>query len=113
MAAQPAAIDKYYSYTYVNYVALRHPLNPAVARRLAIVIVEDGTVVLRRHCRNRMTQHNVTEDEIHQCIRGVFEPAEFENDEWRYRCRMLPIYAVVAFISEDELHVVTTWRRKR
>ncbi len=70
-----------YGSTYVNRVTLSHPLIPAAARRFAIAILEDGTVVLRRHCRDRMTQHNVTEDEVRQCIRGVFEPGEFNCNE--------------------------------
>ncbi len=93
---------------------MKEPLSPPQARRLIQDILAGGEVVSSRHATEEMAKDDLT---IIDCINvlrgGIVEPAEWENDSWRYRVHTQRIWVVVAFRSEKRLVIVTAWRSKR
>ncbi len=90
-------------------------LTPDQAKALLVtILVEGGNIEFRPHARKAMAEDSITESEVMEVLRGgVVEPAEWENDEWRYRVRRQKTFVVVTFLAETHTAVVTAWRRKR
>jgi hypothetical protein len=87
------------------------PLKPPEARALARRIADDGTIKFTKHAREEMAKDGLDANDCRNLVRaGVFEPAELENGEWRYRVRTARMCIVMAFRSVHHLTVVTAWR---
>lgn len=86
-------------------------LEPAVAKKLIVKIIEEGSISISDHAVKEMEKDGLTAPDCISVMRGgVVEEPGFENGTWRYRIRTQRIYVVVAFRSEIELSIVTTWR---
>lgn len=89
------------------------PLKPLDAKRLAAVICEEGTVHVSSHAVEEMANdHLETTDCLNLIRAGVFQAAEFINNEWRYRVESARVCVVITFLSREELVFVTAWRKK-
>ena len=92
------------------------PLAPPEAKRLAITILENGTVTIDpAHATPRMSERSVTMQDIENTLRGgVCQPAEWSDRfaEWRYRFETSRFGVVITFEDEENALVVTVWRRK-
>ncbi|MBI3567404.1 MAG: DUF4258 domain-containing protein [Gemmatimonadetes bacterium] len=87
------------------------PLRPPEAKALARRIANVGTIKFSGHAREEMSKDGLDASDCRNLVRaGVFEPAELENGEWRYRVRTARMCIVVAFRSVDHLTVITAWR---
>lgn len=63
-----------------------------------------------KHAREKMAKDGLTEIDVVNVLRvGIVEPAEWENQSWRYRVRTARMLVVVAFRAADNV-VVTAWR---
>ena len=101
-------------------LGLREPLLPADATKLVRKIRKQGSVSFSKHCRDKMEEHDLIENDIVNVLRGgrVLEPGELERGSpnapatWRYRVRTDRICVVVAFRNAENLVVVTTWRER-
>ncbi len=95
--------------------ALEEPLHPDAATRLIARIVREGSVAWSQHALAAMRDDSLTTVECVNVMRAgvVSEPGELEGGSWRYRIHTQRICVVVAFRSDTELVVVTTWRRRR
>lgn len=89
------------------------PLSPAEASRRAKHILEHGTLRYTRHALEQMQQDHLTPHDIERALRGLVEPAEWENQQWRYRFSAFRVWAVASFRGEDLLVLVTAWRSNR
>ena len=91
------------------------PLDSDRATKLIKRIVREGQVAWSQHALDEMKTDDLTAVDCVNVMRGgvVSEPAEFEHGSWRYRIHTQRICVVVAFRSEKELLVVTTWRIRR
>lgn len=68
-------------------VNLSAPLSPDQAKRLAVHILENGTIMLSPHADERGAERSVTTQDIENTLRGgVCLPAEWNQrwQEWRY-----------------------------
>jgi hypothetical protein len=93
---------------------MKEPLSPPQARRLIQDILARGEVVSSKHATDEMAKDALTIIDCVNILRGgVVEPAEWENDSWRYRVHSQRIWVVVAFRSEERLIIVTAWRSKQ
>jgi hypothetical protein len=54
----------------------------------------------------------IEQDAINVLRAGRFDPAEWENGDWRYRVHTQRFCVVVAFDSETLAVVVTAWRKR-
>jgi hypothetical protein len=96
-------------------VDLSSPLPPDQAKRLAIHILENGTVLMSPHADDRADERQVTTQDVENTLRGgVCLPAEWNqrHQEWRYTFETSRFGVVVAFDTVESCLVVTTWRRK-
>jgi len=67
-----------------------------------------------RHALVEMEKDDLTLVDCVNVLRGGFpDPAEWENGSWRYRVRTPRMCVVIAFRSEQELVIVTTWRERQ
>jgi hypothetical protein len=90
------------------------PLHPPEAKTRLLEILETGRVDISPHAWREMQADGMTIQDVFQVLRGgVVEPAEFQNQSWRYRIRQGTRYAVVTFRSETWTVVVTVWRTRR
>jgi len=94
---------------------MREPLTPDAARALIRSILREGQVARSQHAADEMLADGLT---LVDCVNvlgagAVTEPADFINGSWRYRVSTRRITVVVAFRSEQELVIVTTWRNKQ
>ncbi len=90
------------------------PLDSNKAKDLIRGILQGGKVAFTKHAREEMENDDISQVDVVNVMRGgLVENAEMEKGTWRYRIRTQFFYAVIAFRSEDELVVVTTWRLKR
>ena len=104
----------------IQTAPLSEPLSPAAATRLVRKIRKQGSVSFSKHCRERMEENDLIENDLVNVLRGgrVLEPAELERGSpnapatWRYRVRTDRMCVVVAFRNTENLVVVTTWREK-
>jgi Domain of unknown function (DUF4258) len=87
------------------------PFDSTRAKQLIRKIIDSGTVNFSSHALEEMKKDNLTTVDCINVLRaGVVEPPELEKGTWRYRVRTNRIYVVIAFRSETQLVVVTTWR---
>ncbi len=91
------------------------PLHPGQVKALLVkILTEGGNVEFRPHARQEMENDGITELQVVSVLRGgVVEPAEFINNEWRYRVRVPPLYVVVTLMAETHTAVVTAWKRTK
>jgi hypothetical protein len=96
-------------------MVLREPLDPASATSRIHAIARTGDIAWTRHVEGEMAADGLTSVDCVNVLRAgaVREPADLERGTWRYRVHTNRICVVVAFRSESELVVVTTWRKKR
>jgi len=93
---------------------LQEPLSPADAKKLIRRILREGRTILSQHALEELKADDLTAVDCTNVLKGgVVEPGEWERGSWRYRVRTAKICVVAAFRSEDELVVVTAWRRSR
>jgi hypothetical protein len=86
-------------------------LDPTRVRQLIRNILNSGTVRFSKHALEEMARDGLSTVDCTNVLRGgSVEPAELISGTWRYRIRTNRIYVVVAFRSETELVVVTSWR---
>ena len=90
------------------------PLAPEAARRQIRAILQKGRFTYSRHAKEEMLADDLTTVDCENVFRGgVVSPAELESGSWRYRVSTNRIVVVIAFRSERELVVVTSWRVRR
>ncbi len=76
--------------------------------------MSDGTVVFSAHANGEMKNDKLDSTDCVNVLRGgSVNPAEFINNEWRYRISTPRITVVVAFDSGVRLRVVTVWRNTK
>lgn len=94
---------------------MNEPLAPDVATKLIKVLIRDGSVGWSDHFTKELAKDNLSIGDCLNVLRAgaVFEPADFERGTWRYRVHTNRICVVVAFRSDTELTLVTTWRKRR
>lgn len=94
---------------------MKEPLSPDAATALIHAIARDGTVSWSDHGKEEMAADSLTTLDCMNVLRAgaVKEPAGLEKGTWRYRVHTNRLCVVVAFRSETELRVVTTWRKKQ
>jgi hypothetical protein len=94
-----------------------HYLNSSEAERLIRLIVNEGTVKISAHCRQRMRWRRVNvHDLVHLLLTGeVKRLAEWDSDNcnWKYRVEGIDINgneltAITVIIESDMLLVVIT-----
>jgi hypothetical protein len=86
------------------------------ARRLAKLILREGSTVFTRHARQEMENDDLLETDIVNTIGAgmITEPGELgHRGDWCYRIRTERITVVIMFRSRTELVVVTAWRERR
>ena len=89
------------------------PLREVDARQLLTRILVDGRVVFSRHALDEMANDQMVEQDVINVLRaGRFDPAEWENGDWRYRIHTQRFCVVATFDSETLAIVVTAWRKR-
>lgn len=89
------------------------PLREVEARQLLNRILVAGRVVFSRHALDEMGNDQMVEQDAINVLRaGRFDPAEWENGDWRYRIHTQRFCVVAAFDSETLAIVVTAWRKR-
>ena len=95
-------------------MTLDEPLNPVDAKKAIKAVLTDGTVEFSAHGRKEMANDNMSERDVQNVLRGGYcDPAEEASGTWRYRVHTQMFCVVVAFRSEEQLVVVTAWRKKQ
>ena len=75
--------------------------------------MEAGRVRFTGHALDKLAADGLKVEDAIRVIRGgTFEPAELERGTWRYRARAATVYVVVSFRGEEQVIVVTAWRRR-
>lgn len=94
---------------------MKEPLSQAEARKLLSNILRSGLVRWSSHAIREMANDQISKALAVSILQfgRIWEPAEFENDSWRYRVHRESICIVVSFDSETQAVVVTTFRRKK
>lgn len=93
------------------------PMSSAEARKLARVILSSMTgaqVVFSGHALTEMAKDGMVRADVVSILRGA--PLVREDGwkgGWRYRFETSQMVAVVTFVSETRLIVVTAWRIRR
>lgn len=90
------------------------PLSADQATRVARGILADGTVFTPPHAESRLNERSITTQDIENTlVGGVCARAEWHEgrQEWRYQFETSRIGVVIAFDDEENLTVVTTWRK--
>jgi len=88
------------------------PFDVPIAGRLIRRILTKGQVAFTRHARDEMAKDDLDAVDVTHVLRaGRVQFPEFLNGSWRYRVSTRQIFVVVAFRSQEELVVVTVWRR--
>lgn len=66
------------------------------------------------HCKTEIATDNIKITDVPNILHGGrCEPAEFENDAWRYRIATSRMCVVVEFEEDETVVFVTAWRIKR
>lgn len=87
------------------------PLKPPNARKLIRDIVENGVVAFSGHALEEMEDDDMETPDCLNVLRGgVVGPAEYINNQWRYRVTTPRMCVVMTFLSSERLRVVTAWR---
>jgi hypothetical protein len=78
-------------------------------------IIRDGQVAWSQHAIDEMRKDKLTTVDCTNVLRAgaVTEPADLERGTWRYRVHTQRMCVVVAFRSDEELVVITVWRKRR
>lgn len=99
--------------------ATGEPLQPADARALIKRILQSGGTTWDTSAKSHFLKEMAADELVLvDCINvlrgGIPGPAEWndEYEEFRYCVRTNKICVVVAFVSDQELFIVTTWRNK-
>jgi len=91
---------------------LDEPLSQVDARQLARKILAEGDYWFSRHAEQRMTQRGMSQIDCVNVVRGGrCTEIDFEKGSWRYRFETPRMAAVVAFLDENSLTVVSAWRK--
>jgi hypothetical protein len=89
---------------------MKQPLAAAEARKLARVILTEGTVIFTSHCKKELAKDGKTTVDATNVIRGgAYLEAEWENGAWRHRAQTQRMAVVLEFETEAELIVVTSF----
>jgi hypothetical protein len=90
---------------------VNQPLQATEARSQIRQILDHGALLVSRHFKQKLRQQHMVMSEVLSALRnGTVDEAEWENGSWRHRVRTSRLVVVVAFASESELALVTTWR---
>lgn len=90
------------------------PHAPKAAKTLIRQILQAGRFTYSKHSKEEMLADDLTIVDCENVLRaGVVRPGEYEHGTWRYRVETSRLTVVVAFRSDNELVVVTTWRTGR
>ena len=94
---------------------LKEPLAIDRATALIHAIARTGDMGWTQHANDERAADNLTTVDCVNVLRAgaVKDPPELTRGTWRYCVHTNRICVVVAFRSESELVVVTTWRKKR
>ena len=88
--------------------------NEEAKRLIARILQTGGMVRFSGHALDEMAKDDLTTVDAANVLRGgIVEFSEEINRTWRYRVRTARMTFVVAFASEQELRVVTAWRKAR
>ncbi len=83
------------------------------AKGLIRLILANGSFAYTSHAKKELAADQLTTVDVVNVLRGgVVEFSELVDGTWRYRVRTNTIVVVVAFRSENELVVITAWRKK-
>lgn len=95
-------------------VAAPLPINQARKLLSAILAPGEGSVSTTKHAREEMAKDRMVSTDVVNVLRcgQIREPAEEKNGAWRYRVHTNSFCVVVEFLSETQVRVVTTWRKK-
>jgi hypothetical protein len=89
---------------------MKQPLLAAEARKLARVILIEGTVIFTSHCKKELAKDGKTTVDATNVIRGGrYLEAEWENGAWRHRAETQRMAVVIEFETDAELIVVTSF----
>ena len=89
------------------------PISTNDAKRGIRRILNGGRIVWTQHARDEMANDDLTTVDCVNVLRGgVVQPPDFIRGTWRYRVESRTIAVVIAFGLEDELRVVTAWRKE-
>jgi hypothetical protein len=89
------------------------PLSPTRARQLVLRVLESGHLRFSAHATQEMANDDLSTADCVNVLRGgVFEPPELERGTWRYRVSTRRMCFVISMASEDEVRVVTAWRKR-
>jgi hypothetical protein len=88
------------------------PLPLRQAKKLILDIIEKGMVTYSRpHALDRMKERDITMVDCINILRaGRMSEPEYVNESWRYRIETNSMAAVITFLSETGLMVVTVIR---
>lgn len=87
------------------------PFGEVEARQLIRFIADNGDVLMSRHARERMEERGLTRGDLDRVLCGGWvDLVEEQNGSWRYRVTTHTDAFVVAFVSREELIVVSGWR---
>ncbi len=91
---------------------MNQPLSAASARKLAKAIIETGAIGFTRHAEKEMAKDKLDSVDVINVLRGgAYSEAEWESGAWRHQAYTQRIVVVIEFESEDELTIVTAWRK--
>ena len=90
------------------------PINQARKLLSAILATGEGSLSVTKHCREELAKDRMVFTDVVNVLRcgQIKEPAEEVKGAWRYRVHTLSFCVVVEFLSETQVRVVTTWRKK-
>lgn len=90
------------------------PLRAVEAKKLVLVILEEGNLEFTEHARTELAKDNMTTVDAANVLRaGIVREAEWENGAWRYKSETHRFCVVFELESESDCLVVTGWRFKR
>jgi len=89
------------------------PLRAVDAKKRLRRILQSGVVTYAQpHALEMIRERRLSILDCENVMRaGVVEEAESENGGWRHQVRTQKIVVVIEFLSEEEVLVVTAWRR--
>lgn len=90
-----------------------HALEPREARQLARRLLEEGNIIYGGHAKSEMAKDQLSEKDIERALRGICDPAEWENEQWRYRFHSYDVWAVATFEEDTLVIIITAWRKER
>lgn len=93
---------------------MNQPIRAAEARKLLRRILNTGLVTYSQpHAVERLKQRSLTTLDCENVMRGgVVDEAEWSDGGWRHQVRTRKIVVVVEFLSEEEVLIVTAWRKE-